>query len=48
LAIAEEALNVLDTRFKAIHSLKEIIVNFQEYPERNPSDDLTKKVRDIG
>jgi hypothetical protein len=28
--------------------LKEIIVNFEEYPEEDPNDDLTKKMRDIG
>ncbi|KAF2182920.1 hypothetical protein K469DRAFT_690374 [Zopfia rhizophila CBS 207.26] len=48
LATAAEALNVLDKRFKAIHSLKEIIINFEEYPECDPSDDLTKKMHDIG
>lgn len=47
-AIAAEALNVLNTRFQAIHSLKEIIINFEKYPEHDPSDELTKKMRDIG
>jgi len=54
--IAFEALDLLNTRFKAIHSLKEIVINFEEYPEHAPSDDLsddssdglTKKMRDIG
>ncbi|KAF2804520.1 uncharacterized protein BDZ99DRAFT_525357 [Mytilinidion resinicola] len=47
-AIASEALDLLNTRFKAIHSLKEIMINFEEYPEDDPSDGLTKKMRDIG
>ena len=47
-AIAAEALDVLNTRFQAIHSLKEIIINFEKYPEEDPSDDLTKKMRDMG
>jgi hypothetical protein len=57
-ATASEALDLLNTRLKAIHSLKEIVINFEEYPEHDPSDglsddssdDLTtkKKMRDIG
>jgi len=47
-AIAAEALDLLDTRFKSIPSLKEIIVNFKVYPEQDPSDDLTKKMHDNG
>ena len=43
-----ETLDLLDTRFKSIPSLKEIIVNFKVYPEQDPSDDLTKKVHDYG
>ena len=46
--IAAEALNILNTHFRSIHSLKEIIVNFKKYPECDPSDDLTKKMLDIG
>jgi hypothetical protein len=41
-------LDLLNARFKAIHSLKEIVINFEEYPEHEPSNDLTKKMGDIG
>jgi hypothetical protein len=56
-AIASEALDLLNTRIKAMHSLKEIVVNFEEYTKPDPSDDTsddssddltTKKMRDIG
>lgn len=46
--IAAEALDLLDTHFKNILSLKEIVVNFEVYPEQDPSDDLTKKMHDCG
>jgi len=46
-ATAAEALNILNTHLRSIHSLKDIIVNFEEYPECDPSDDLTKKMRDL-
>ena len=46
--IAAGALNLLDTRLKSIPLLKEIIVNFKVYPERDPNDDLTKKIHDYG
>jgi hypothetical protein len=46
--IAAEALDILDTRFKAIPSLKEIIVNVHVYGEEDLSDDLMKKMRDCG
>jgi hypothetical protein len=36
-ATAAEALNVLDKRLKAIHSPKEIIINFEENPECDPT-----------
>ena len=39
---------MLDTRFKAIPSLKEIIVNIHVYGEEDLSDDLMKKMRDCG
>lgn len=40
---------MLDTRLRALHSLKEIIVNFEKYPEMcHPSGDLTKRIHDIG
>src|ERR1700690_2068616 len=45
--IASEALNLLDNRLKAVYSLEEVIINFEEYPDREPSDDLRKKMRDI-
>jgi len=47
-AIAAEALDLLDTRFKNIPSLEEIIVNFEVYPQQDPSDDLMKKMHDYG
>ncbi|KEF51026.1 uncharacterized protein A1O9_12910 [Exophiala aquamarina CBS 119918] len=46
--IAAEALNLLDMHFKSIPSLKEIIVNLNMYPQRAPSDDLTKKMKNYG
>jgi hypothetical protein len=46
--IAAEALDLLDTRFKAIPSLKEIIVNISVYGEEDLSEDLMKEMRDCG
>ena len=46
--VAAEALDLLDTHFKNILSLKEIVINFEVYPEQDPSDDLTKKMYDYG
>lgn len=46
--IAAKALDFLDTHFKNIPSLKEIIINFEVHPEQDPSDDLTKKMHDCG
>lgn len=49
--IAAEELDLLDTRFKAIPSLKEIIVNFQVYAAEDPDDypgDYPIKMRDRG
>ena len=46
--IAAEALNLLNTHSKNITSLKEIIINFEVYPEKDPSDDLSKKMHDYG
>jgi hypothetical protein len=45
--IAAAALDLLDLRFKAILSLKEIIVNFQVYSEEDLSDNQMK-IRDRG
>jgi hypothetical protein len=42
---AAEALALVDARFKAISSLKEIIVNVYDEP---PSCDLRKKMRSCG
>jgi hypothetical protein len=42
---AAEALDLLNTQFKTIPSIKEIIVNFQVYGSEDLSD-LTKKMRD--
>ncbi|CZR68828.1 uncharacterized protein PAC_18728 [Phialocephala subalpina] len=47
-SMAIETLDLLDTRFKDIPSLKEIIVNFQVYSEEDLSDDRMKKIRDRG
>jgi len=46
--ITGEALELLDARFKAISSLKEIIVNVPVYGNECPSDSLRKKMRDCG
>jgi hypothetical protein len=43
--IAAEALDLLNTRFMTISSLKEIIVSFQVYGGEDLSD-LIKKMRD--
>ena len=48
LPIAAEALYLLDTHFKNVPSLKEIVINFEVYPEQDPSDDLTKKMHNYG
>jgi hypothetical protein len=45
--IVADALDLLDMRFKAVPSLKEIIVNVQVYGEEDLSDDLMK-MRDCG
>jgi hypothetical protein len=45
--ITTEALDLLDTRFKAILSLKEIIINFQVYTIEDLSD-YPIKIRDRG
>ncbi|KAF2241797.1 hypothetical protein BU26DRAFT_524944 [Trematosphaeria pertusa] len=46
--IAAEALCLLDTHFKNIPSLKEVVINFEVYPEQDPSNDLTKRMHDYG
>lgn len=46
--IAADALDLLDARFKAISSLKEVIVNVHVYDYEGLSDDLRKKMRDCG
>lgn len=46
--IAAEALDLLSTHFMNIPSLKEIVINFEVYPEQDPSDDLTKKMHNYG
>jgi hypothetical protein len=46
--IAAEALDLLDARFKAISSLKEVIVDVHIYDDEGLSDDLRKKMRDWG
>lgn len=46
--IAAEALYLLDTHFKNVPSLREIVINFEVYPEQDPGDNLTKKMYDYG
>lgn len=46
--VSAEALNLLDTHFKHIPSLKEIVINFNVYLEQDPSHDLRKKMHDYG
>lgn len=46
--ITAEALDLLNTHFKNISSLKEIVINLEVYPEQDPSDDLTKKMHNYG
>ena len=46
--IAAEAMDLLDIRFKAISSLREITINFEICPEQDPEDDLPKKMDDCG
>lgn len=43
-----EPIDLLEARFKTIPSLKEIIINFEVYPEEDLDDDLTKKMHDYG
>ena len=45
--IAAQASNLLSTHFKDIPSLKRIIINFEVYPEQEPSGDLTM-IHDCG
>jgi hypothetical protein len=47
-AVATDALKILDTHFKSITSLKEIIANFKEYPDCDLNNYLTKKLHNIG
>jgi hypothetical protein len=47
-AVASRALDLLNTQLEAIHSLEEIVINLEEYPGHEPSDDLTKTIGDIG
>ncbi|KAF2270179.1 hypothetical protein CC78DRAFT_194405 [Lojkania enalia] len=46
--IATEAIDLLDTHFRAIASLKEININFEVYPGEDLDNDITKKLRDYG
>ena len=43
-----KATNLLDMRFKNIPSLEKVLVNFNVYPQRDPSDDLTTTMRGYG
>ena len=47
-SIAAEALDLLDACFKAISSLKEVIVGVHIYDDEDLSDDLRKKMHDCG
>ena len=44
---AAQALFLLNTHFEDFPSLKEILINFEVYPEQEPSGDLTK-IHDFG
>ena len=44
LLIIVEVLYLLDTYFKNILFLKEIIINFKIYSKQDPSDNLIKKM----
>jgi hypothetical protein len=44
--VAEATLKLVDTYFKEISSLKEVIVHIHNY--QDPSDDLVKKMHDFG
>ena len=46
--IAAEVLDLLDARFRAISSLKEVIVDVYIYDDNGLSDDLRKKMCDYG
>ena len=46
--ITAEAIGLLDTHFKNVPSLKEIIVNFEMYSELDSSNELTKKMHEYG
>ncbi|KAI0182705.1 hypothetical protein EV127DRAFT_322320, partial [Xylaria flabelliformis] len=46
--IAAETLGLLDTRLKAIPSLRKVVVNFQIYSDEDLSDDWMKKISDRG
>ena len=48
LPIAAEALHFLDTQFKNIPSLKEVVINFEVNYDEDPSDNLTKTMHDYG
>ncbi|KAF3917563.1 hypothetical protein AA313_de0202744 [Arthrobotrys entomopaga] len=47
-ALAIERLNIINTHLRTIRSLKSIIVNLEQYPESEPSDDLTKILKEMG
>jgi hypothetical protein len=46
--IAAAGMDLFDTHLKTIPSLKEIIVDFEVYPEDDPGDDLTEKMHGYG
>lgn len=46
--VAAGVLHLLDTCLKNIPSLKEIIIDFEVYPEDGPSNDLTEKMHGYG
>jgi hypothetical protein len=47
-ANAADALDLLDTRFKAISSLKEVIIDVHVYGDNSLRDDLREKMCDYG
>lgn len=42
------ALDILHTQFKSFPSLKEVVINFELFPDEDQGDDLTKTMHDYG
>ena len=46
--IVAESFGLLDMRLKNISSIKEVVINFEVYPEQDPRNDLTKMIHNYG